>query len=64
MVGVEDLREKDPQGNQGGKQAVAESDLLVADRLLGQVAIQEPGKRELPLLGELLLALSDLATPA
>src|SRR6202022_3615413 len=55
VVGVQDLGEEDPEGDQGGEQAVAEGDLLGTQGLLDQVLVQEVGKGQMGLLSQLLL---------
>jgi hypothetical protein len=61
MVGVEDLGEEDPEGDERGEEAVAEGDGLVAEGLFGQPLGEQLGKGQSGSVGEALTELSDLA---
>jgi hypothetical protein len=41
LVGMEDLGEKNPQGDEGAKEPIAEANLFVAQGLLNGVGIEE-----------------------
>jgi hypothetical protein len=61
VIGVEDLGEEHPQGDERREQPVAEGDGFVAEGLLDGVVIEELGEGELGGVVELLAALLDLA---
>jgi hypothetical protein len=64
VVGVQHLREEDPEGHQRREEAVAEGDMFVAQGLRDVVVGQGVGEGQAWGLGELLSGLSDLAGAA
>jgi hypothetical protein len=63
LIGLEDLREKDPESHERGEQAVAEGHRLVAEGLLDGLPIEEVGEGEFGATVQLLPQLRDLARP-
>jgi hypothetical protein len=64
VVGVEDLGEKDPEGDERREEAVAEGDGFVANGLFSQVSGEEFGEGQSGSVGDLATQLSDLARGA
>ena len=61
MVGVEDLGEEDPDGDERGVEATAEGNALVAEGLLDLVVGEQVGEGEAGGLGEAAAERADLA---
>jgi hypothetical protein len=56
MVGTEDLPEKDPQGDQRGKDPVLEARAAGTQRLLNDLLGEDVGERQITVLEKLVVA--------
>jgi hypothetical protein len=53
VIGIENLGEEDPEGNEWGEESVAEGDALVVDGLFGEAAGKEFAERQSRGVGDL-----------
>src|SRR5262249_39755246 len=61
VIGVEDVGQEQPEGDEGGEEAVAEGDLFVVEGLLDGRAVEQTGEGQFGLLVQLLPQAPDLA---